>query len=199
MFDIYYNLHINDILELLKTLVVIIGPIIALVNFRVISNSHKLGAIIKFNEDLIQYEDDRRFLYQEFSINSTLEEKDEKKIRNVINSLNRISMMIDNKLISSNIVFALCHTMIIRCNFKLQDYIKYQQSLLGGRYGKRIIKMAQNAKRYHDCIPEHRRTIIYLYDNKNRVYVYKTKLSKNKGLRIFYYFKWWIVRMFNIY
>jgi len=185
----------------LQTLVFIIGAILALRNLKIISKTHKLGAIEKFINDLSKFEKDREFLYQKFNFDVTklLSNEEERRIKNVINSINRISMLIDNNLISAEIVFAMCHTMLIRSEYRLSPYIINKESQLGGRYGRRIIKLAKRAKQYHDSNSHHRISCIKLHNGTTNIEIYKTEFQAGFLTKRAQKLEWWMRNNFGWY
>lgn len=90
--------------------------------------------------------------------------------------------------------------MIIRCWYKLENYVNYHEARIGGRYGRRLIRLAARAKNYHDIHPQHRQTKIKIYQGseKPEVTIYETKIKK--GLNgILQRINWNIRRFFGIY
>ena len=117
------------ILTAISTLIVFFGVPVALANLRIISRAYRLESLSKFLDELSASEQDRIFLFNEFERKddySDLDEASEEKIKNVVNTLNRIAMLIENGVVSPSSVFGICHTLIIRCSYKLELYMKYK-------------------------------------------------------------------------
>lgn len=191
----------ENVISAFQGMIILVGAIVALRNLKVISKAHKINAIDKFTEDLSRVENDRQYLYQEFQFDekqTVLKDKDQ-RVNNIINSLNRISLLIDNKLLSAEVVFALCHTMIIRCEFKLRQYIEFQESQIGGRYGRRVLRLARKAKLYHDSHPHQRANVIKLYTGKESIVIYKTEMQTGFLTKKAQLFEWWLRRRFGWY
>jgi hypothetical protein len=170
-------------------ILVTVGIIVAIKDLKIIAKSHTLEVLDKFTNELKEHESARKYLFQSFKFESIdkVNEKSKTEVEKVINSLNRISVLLDNKLIASNIVFALCHTQIIRCEYLLKDYIEAKQTKMGGRYGQRIRKLANRAKKFQDSYKYHRNNPISLIRGKESFEIYRTdfgssfyKRNKNK-------------------
>ncbi len=185
----------------IQTFVIIISIYFALKSLKIMAKTHKLEAIDKFTNEIESFKEDRQFLYTKFNFDSKKTYKDFEliKVKNVINSINRISMLIDNKIIAEETVFALCHTMIIRCEYKLKPYLEYQESKLGARYGRRIIRLSDKAKRYHTCHKHHRINSIKIFDNVKEDEIFRTSYYDNFILKYYQKFSWLLRRKFNYY
>ena len=196
-------LEFDTVLDILKTLVIVIGTIIAVFNLRIIAKRQQLESVREFLKDLLDTSEDRKFVIRDFdfSLHSPpLSEELEKKVRNVINLLNRIGLLIESNLLPPKIVFGLSHTLIIRCWYKLHDYITFQESRIGGRYGRRIERMALRAKLYQDINPYHRATKIRIDLNHGRepTVIYETSI--NSGLKgLWQRIIWFLRRIFRVY
>jgi hypothetical protein len=150
--------HWHVLISLISLVVVVIGIIIAVKNLKIIAKSQRLEVIDKFINELQSNEVARKFLFKEFRFVSidSMDEKSICEVEKVINSLNRICLLIDNKLIDAEIIFGLCHTMIVRCEYQLREYIRQKEESIGGRYGRRITKLTERAKKFHDSYKNHR-------------------------------------------
>jgi hypothetical protein len=177
----------NAIFTGISTLVLIVGLPIALVNLRIIAKQQRLLSIRDFLEDWLSVSEDRQFVIQEFvfSRKVQIEPDIERRAKKVIDCLNRVNLLLDNRLLPSKLVFGVCHTQIIRCGYKLEDYIKYHEERIGGRYGRQVIKLIQRAKRFHDANFKHRITQIKIdSSSKKSIVVYKTKIERGwRGIK----------------
>lgn len=186
----------------ISTFVIVIGVIIALVNLRIIANTQHLEAIGEFLKDWADASDDRKFILQDFNFSpeNELPHETEKKAQNVINCLNRVGLLLDNRLLSSHLVFSICHTQIIRCWYKLEAYVKYHESRIGGRYGRRLEHLFIRAKKYHDISSQHRITKIKIDPgfNKDSFVIYETTIDKGWSGSI-QKINWWLRKLFNIF
>lgn len=192
MFDwIYSSLEAwTPVFTVINTLAIAIGIIIALRELKVISKAQQIEAVREFLRDLNDTEADRKFLYSKFDFSpecsESLQSEDEQKVRNVINCFNRIGLLIENGLLPARLVFSICHTEIIRSVYKLESYMKYYESRIGSRYGRRLLRIAKRAKIYHDIHPWHRITKIKIDPGpgKNPYVIYETKIEKGlKGIK----------------
>ncbi len=121
------------------TLVVMLGTGIAVQSLRAIRRIQQAEAVNIFFEDLAKTAEDRRFVYQELPhipIEQELSLEQKQKVENVINYLNRMGFLIDNKMFPAHLVLSICHTMIIRCYHIIELRVKHQESRIGGRYGR---------------------------------------------------------------
>ena len=113
--------------------------------------------------------------------------------------MNRIGLLIDSKVLNPELVFSICHTVIIRCWFKLEPYITFHEEMLGARYGRRIKKLAKRAQRFHDVRPFQRKKAIKLYDASGRQFiVYQTKQPRGI-IGIITRIKWFLIYHLHLY
>ncbi len=187
----------------ITTIIIFLGTIIAIRNLRVIRKTQSLESVLAFLNDSANVSEDRRFLLREFNFmlnKPKLSEENEKRVKNVINSFNRIGLLIENRLLPSKFVLSIHHSQIIRCWYKLEDYISYNENLIGGRYGRRIARLVTKAKRYHDSNKKHRVTQIKIYSIKGKepFLIYETNIRT--GLHgLFQKLVWMLRRVFKIY
>jgi hypothetical protein len=171
----------NILISLSSLIVVVVGIVIALKNLKIIAKSQKFEVLDSFIKELKDNEESRKFLFKKYKFESLnkLDEDSIKEVEKVINSLNRISLLLDNKLIDADVIFGLCHTMIIRCEYQLRSYIKEKEAIIGGRYGMRIFKLTKRAKKFHDSYKYHRCKPLSVNLNKETVEIYKTDIGKD--------------------
>lgn len=189
--------------DIINALVIFIGSIIAVNNLRVIAKMQRLESIREFFKDLADTVEDRKFVIQKFNSSSKklkLTPGTERKIQNVVNFLNRVGLLLEKGLLSPQLVFGIFYTGIIRCCYKLESYRKYHESRIGGRYGRRIGRLAKRAERYHDSNPQYRVTKIKIDpgSGKEPFIVYQTTIEKGlDGIK--QKISWIIRRFFRIY
>jgi len=77
-------------------------------------------------------------------------------------------------------IFHTCHSVFIRCWYKLKPYAKYQEQMIGSRYARRVALLDKRAKLYHDIYPQHRITKIKFYQSSQdkSIVIYETKFKK---------------------
>lgn len=168
------------LLTAISTGVVLLGVPIAIYNLRIITRTHHLQSLTKFMDDLSSTEKERLFLHRDFDRNgahSSLDYDTEDKIKKVINSLNRIGMLIENKVLSPESVLSISHTVIIRCFYMLEPYIDYKEGQIGGRYGRRIKRLDERAKQFHDIRPHQRINKIKVQNSAGSYVIYETKVK----------------------
>lgn len=191
----------NVIISLSSLIVVVFGIVIALKNLSIIAKSQKLEVLDSFINELKANENSRKFLFKKYKFETIdkLDENSVNEIEKVINSLNRISLLLDNKLIDSNVIFGLCHTMIIRCEFLLRDYISAKENIIGGRYGMRIIKLTSRAKKFHDTYKYHRSRPININLEKESIKIYETTLGNSFEEKLNNQLEWSWRRLWKLY
>lgn len=163
----------------ISTLILGIGVPIAIFTLRLITKQQYFASLSRFNDELAATEGQRRFLFQEFQKSRDYSKIDplfEQRARDVINLLNRVALLVDERLLPPRVVLSLTHTMIIRCWYQLEGYAAYQQQKLGGRYALRVKRLDERAKIFHDARPHQRIHEIRLCGKDGTsVVVYKTK------------------------
>lgn len=192
---------INIILSAVGTGIILIGVPIALYNLQVIRRTHHLQSVTQFMSYLSSTTKDREFIYRKFSFTEglMLSEEAKKCAENVINSLNQIGLLIENKLLSPELVLSICHTVIVRCWYKLEAYVKYQERLIGGRYGRRVERLANRAKAFHDIRSHQRCHQLFITDGTGQSkLIYKTSI-KGGFSGCWQQIVWFIKRMFHAY
>lgn len=194
--------NLNVLISLSSLIIVTIGIFIAIKNIKIIAKTQKLEVINSFLDELRENESAREFLFKEYKF-VTLDKMDRKSIcevEKVINSLNRICLLLDNKLINAEIILGLCHTMIIRCEYKLRDYIKDKEKAIGGRYGRRIIRLTKKAKNFQDSYKNHRSNPVKIHKiGTNPIIVYKTIIGNSFKEKLSNHLVWFWRRLWKIY
>lgn len=180
------NESLTLLLTTISTGVILLGVPIAIYNLRVISRTHHLQSLSKFMDDLSSTEVERLYLYRDFDRKSDYDSLDKEsgaKVKKVINSLNRIAMLIENKLLSPESVLSISHTVIIRCFYMLEPYILYQEEKIGGRYARRIRRLDERAKKFHDIRPHQRINKIKIQNTNGSHVIYETDIRSGvKGI-----------------
>lgn len=164
--------------------VILIGTIITLRNLAIIRRTHELQAFESFIDELQCCAEDRKFLFQySFPANLTaIPPSDIQRLENVVNFLNRIGLLLEKNILPPRFVFGMTHTVIIRCCYKLRDFLQYQETRIGGRYGRRLFQLDERAKRYHDIRAVHRKTIISIFEgSRGSTVIYET--AQKRGWR----------------
>lgn len=170
------------LLNNLTPIILSVGVPIALLNLRTIARNQKLTAINRFNDELDETADDRRYIFQEFPLQDdygSLERKQYQHAMRVINLFNKTAYLMEKKILPAEAVLTLSHTVIIRSWYVLERFVKYHESRIGGRYGRRVERLAKRARRYHDIRPLQRSAIRLDRGEKTlSVVVYETRLQR---------------------
>lgn len=169
----------------ISALIVGVGVPIAISTLRLITKQQYLASISRFNDELAATESQRRYLFQVFQKDwdySNIEPLSEQHARDVINLLNRVALLVDEKLLPPRLVLSLTHTMIIRCWYQLEGYATYQEQKIGGRYARRVKRLDERAKAFHDVRPHQRIHDVRLWGkNGASIVVYKTQRRRGIG------------------
>ena len=186
----------------LGTAIVLIGVPIAVINLKLIRRTFQLEAVSRFMDELTETSDERRYVYTKFKREadfSRLDLESVNKVERVINTLNKIGLLIENDMLSPELVLSISHTVIIRCWYKIELYIKYREGVLGGRYGKRIERLYARACRFHDIRPHQRINPIKIdCESGENIIIYRTTVfDGTRGL--LQDTSWGIRRLFRLY
>ncbi|MGA9347246.1 MAG: hypothetical protein WBW48_00385 [Anaerolineae bacterium] len=162
----------------LNTLAVIIAAAIALPQLVEISRTGRLEGTLAFIEKIRQASNAREVIYKSLPSDveamASLSPEIRSKAIQVINSLNELGVLLEGSMIDRALFFGVCHTMIIRCWYKLKPFAEYEEGRIGGRYARRIEGLDRRAKIYHDINPQHRVTAIKLAVGDESVVIYQT-------------------------
>lgn len=172
---------------------------IGLRSLRVMSQTRELESVTRFLEYLDETTDNRRAIMHDIDLSggcTTFTKEQEQILQSVVNLLNRIGFMMDARLLSPKLLFGMCHTMIIRCCYILEPYVKYHEEKIGGRYGRRLEKLARQAQFYHDAKPDHRVTKIKISPSNKVVYETRVPVGFPGLMRRV---SWLYARTFNKY
>jgi hypothetical protein len=188
--------------ELLRTffpgvtaLVLFVGGFVAILNLKTIIRNQQMAALQRFSDELAETEEDRKFIYRTFQRKedySDLNDESRNKAERVINFLNKVEWLIENRILPPRNILSLCHTVIIRCWYQLEPFAKYQEQRIGGRYGRRIARLDSRAKQFHDIRPHQRINAIRLdQGSKGSIVIYETdRLNHFRG--VIQRIRWWI-------
>jgi hypothetical protein len=78
--------------------------------------------------------------------------------------------------------------------------VEYKESRIGGRYGRRLARLAKKAQAFHDVRPQHRITKIMIDDGKseNPLIIYEPNV-KTGCAGVMQRIQWGLKHIFNIY
>ena len=100
----------------LSFVTLLIGTVLAIRNLNIIRGTHELEAYNKFIEELDSTADDRRFVYR-YHFPEKLEDipiEDLRRLEKVVNSLNRIGLLMEAGILPPGLVFETAYPTIIR-------------------------------------------------------------------------------------
>lgn len=179
-----------------------LAPIIAIPQLFEMSRSGRMESTLAFIEKLKESSDDRRIVYSQLPDNQdemeNISPELRKKTLNIVNALNELGTLLEENMIDKRIFFGMCHTIIIRGWYKLELFVRHEESKIGGRYGRRIERLDKRAKLYHDINKKHRITVIKIPIGTETRVIYETKIEV--GLkRIQQKIKWFFIRNLKMY
>ena len=145
---------------------IMIGLVIALRELRAMGRAQRFAGIQAFYALLDSTVLARQVVYQ--LTTSRLEEPRELSpdqsacAEAVVNLLNKIVYLLDQRVVPRDTVFRMCHTMIVRLTYCLTPFILQREQTLGARWGRRVLELGDRARKYHELNPKHRPTPIRL-------------------------------------
>ncbi len=116
---------------------------------------------------------------------------DKEKIRFIINSINRLGLLMENDILSQKFVFSICYPVLIQSWAMCEAYANDYQILIGVPYARRVERTAKRAKNYFNSISPNQEGKINLVFEKKTIEIYTT--INNSGLKGFFQkinFKW---------
>lgn len=125
----------------------------------------------------------------------SLSEEQFRKAYIIINKLNDIGHLVEDKFIPKQVFFGKYYITVIRCCHMIEPVRrKIEEDMWGGSYGHRLLRIRKRAIIYNDIHPKHRKSTIYIKSNSERINVYKSDKRS-----IIEYLTYPIRRWFEIY
>lgn len=115
---------------------------------------------------------------------SKFNDNDKEKIRSIINSINRLGLLMENDILSQKFVFSICYPVLIQSWAMSEAYANEYQKLLAVPYARRVERTAKRAKNYFNSIYPNKEEKINLVFDQRTVEIYKT--INNSGLKGFF-------------
>ena len=192
------------IISIITGVIVLTGALIAVRNLRIIANANRLSAYEAFTKRWSDIHAERLWILEEFDFDPdfppTLDSEIGQKLRKVINGLNEIGLLIDQRILPPRYVLSLCYSDFVRLYYHLQGYLEYRENELGVRYGRRLERMAQRARNYHDARPHNRVHPIRVRVRGSSKYTTIYKTYKKSGIfSIWQRLSWASRRIFGFY
>lgn len=160
------------------TLAVVIATFLAIPELKEMSRTGRLESTLAFIARIRSGRDAREFVYQSLPADvegiACMTPEMRKEAEDAVNSLNEVGLLLEGKMIDRQLFLGLCHSMMIRCWYKLKPFAQYQEGRIGGRYARRIARLDRRAKLYHDIHPQHRTTSIRLATGGKSIVIYQT-------------------------
>jgi hypothetical protein len=111
------------IISIITGVIVLMGALIAIRNLRIIANANRLSAYEAFTKRWSDIHAERLWILEGFDFNPdsppTLDSEIGQKLRKVINCLNEIGLLMDQRILPSQYVLGLCYSDFIRCYYHL--------------------------------------------------------------------------------
>lgn len=193
--------------------IVAVGIIYGYYSLKEMARNQRLSAAKLLYDELEKTENERReiikkissfpdFKNKEFDLKNLdlfLFSDDEKiKIRNIINSFNRIGLLIETDTMSQILVLSICYPAIIQSWAIAEAYANNYERKIGVPYARRVQRLANMAKNYFDSNPKNRENSVNLVSEDYTKELYRTK--KETGIYAFFQnAKWWKMRITKNY
>lgn len=169
-------------LTAVNAIVVLVGVAFAVYNLRLIRKQQYFEAFTHFMDDMAATEPHRSLVLTSFpERDNCIAVTDEQRqaAKEVINFLNRTAALIDAGMLPKKVVLSLGHTVFLRCWYKLEPYCSLEEARWGGRYGRRVAKLAGWARNFHDYRAHQRVHAINIVDLAgNAVPVHQTEMAQ---------------------
>jgi len=193
--------------------IIALGIIYGYYSLKEMARNQRLSAAKMLYEELEKTENDRREIMKKISsfpnfknnnfdlqiLDLSLFSEDDKiKIRNIINSFNRIGLLIETDTISQILVLSICYPAIIQSWAISEAYANNYERKIGVPYARRVQRLANMAKNYFNSNPKNRGNSVNLVSEDYTMELYRTK--KEAGVNEFIqYAKWWKMRVTKNY
>lgn len=147
---------------------VIIAAVFGSVQLRDLQRSTRFSVLSHFNERRSQFEQQIGDVIATMPICNGADDFDghaEKwaaRCRLLVGELNLWCQYVEEGLFQPRLFMSVYHSQIIRLVFVLRPFMDWEQARIGTRYGRRVIRVAESAKRYHCLNPLHRDNVIRL-------------------------------------
>jgi hypothetical protein len=169
--------------------VVVLATLFGLRQLRSLASEGRFNGAIAFQELTRNHEQSVWHVLEEFPVVTDVAEIDAldsemlRHARLVVNALNDIGQLVEERMVDQRLYFGLMHGQILRLVFLLEPFLRYEESKIGGRYGRRLLRIANRARRYHDMRSIHRTTMITVRRGATVHEVYRTQLRQGwRGL-----------------
>lgn len=95
--------------------------------------------------------------------------------RGIINRLNDLGELVEDGFIPKDVFFGKYHLMIIRCCHLVEPVRRhFEESIEGGNYGQRLLRLRYRAATYNDIMPKHRDVGVYIRNQQDRRLIYRS-------------------------
>jgi len=94
--------------------------------------------------------------------------------RRVIGRLNDLGELIEDGLVDRPVFLGKYHVMLIQCCHMVEAFRQEEESLRGGNYGHRLLRMRHWAITYNDIYPKHRQMPITISNGTDRRLIYRS-------------------------
>ncbi len=194
----------STVVSIATGVIILAGAVIAVRNLGIIAKANRLNAYEAFTKRWGAVHAARLFVLEAFDFDPnsppSLDSEIGLKLRDVINNFNEIGLLIDRRILPAQYVLSLSYSDFIRCHYRLQQYLEYREAELGVRYGRRLAKMAQRARNYHDAWPHNRSRPVRMRARGSSKYITIYETYIKSGLPgIIQRSSWLVRRIFKIY
>lgn len=176
--------------------VVAVGIVYGYYSLQEMARNQRLSSAKILYEELEKTEKDRREIIKKIStfsnvIDETFDcktmdvslfsEEETLKIRNIINSFNRIGLLIETDTISQTLVLGICYPAIIQSWAICEAYANHYEKKIGVPYARRVERLAFMAQNYFDSNPKNKEKSINLVLEKTTMKIYQTNHKGGLG------------------
>lgn len=96
-------------------------------------------------------------------------------VRHVINRLNDLGEMLEDRFIPKDVFFGKYHLLILRCCHLVEPARRHlEDHIEGGNYGQRLLRLRHRAAIYNDIMPKHRDVGVYIMNQEDRRLIYRS-------------------------
>ena len=200
-------------LNVILTGIVAVGIVYGYYSLKEMARNQRLSAARLLYEELEKTENERReiikkigsipnIVNKDFNLKnlelSVFTDEDKLNLRKVINSFNRIGLLIETDTISQILVLSICYPAIIQSWAISEAYANDYQKKIGVPYARRVQRLSKMAENYFDSNPKNWENEINLVMNDFSKQIYRT--NKQKGINsLFQHLTWTKMRITKNY
>lgn len=148
--------------NLVTSVATLLGVFVAAFELRSSARSDQFSAFMELEVRWSSSEAGRRKVrYGQFSSNLIQggSDADRELLRSVVDILNLIGMLVEEKLVPPKLIFSLMSVEILRLTYRLTPFIENETNRIGIPYGQRVLRLRERAALYCSVRPNLSRAI----------------------------------------